>query len=100
MMTPGGRAVSATAAILVVALHILAAPRAVAAQQAPKIAKIGYLDETTPAASVHLVEAFRKGLRELGHVEGKTFVFELRYGETRAERLPGLARELVSLKVD
>jgi ABC-type uncharacterized transport system substrate-binding protein len=49
---------------------------------------------------VHLVGAFREGLRELGHVEGKTFVLELRHAEAKAERLPDLARELVSLKVD
>jgi putative ABC transport system substrate-binding protein len=39
-------------------------------------------------------------LRELGYVEGKTLVLELRYGEARTERLPELARELVGLKVD
>jgi len=71
-----------------------------AAQQAPKIAKIGVLNPATPAATAHFIEAFRQGLRELGHVEGKTFVLEPRYSEARAERLPELARELVSLKVD
>jgi putative ABC transport system substrate-binding protein len=71
-----------------------------AAQQAPKIAKIGWLNPTTPAATAHFLEAFRKGLGDLGHVEGKTFVLEARYGEGRAERFPELARELVSLKVD
>jgi putative tryptophan/tyrosine transport system substrate-binding protein len=39
-------------------------------------------------------------LRELGYVEGKTFVLEIRYGEGRAERIPELARELVGLKLD
>lgn len=39
-------------------------------------------------------------MRELGYVEGKTFVLEIRYGEARSERLPELARELVGLKVD
>jgi putative tryptophan/tyrosine transport system substrate-binding protein len=70
------------------------------AQQPTKITKIGYLLSSTPAAAAHVVEAFRQGLRELGYVEGKTVVLELRYGEARAERLPELARELVSLKVD
>jgi putative ABC transport system substrate-binding protein len=70
------------------------------AQQPKRIAKIGYLGSSTPAASAQNVEAFRRGLRELGHVEGKTIVLELRYGEARAERLPELARELVGLKVD
>jgi putative ABC transport system substrate-binding protein len=46
------------------------------------------------------IAAFRQALRELGYVEGKTFVLEVRYGEGRFERLPELARELVGLKVD
>jgi putative tryptophan/tyrosine transport system substrate-binding protein len=70
------------------------------AQQPKKIAKIGLLAPSTPAAAAHLVEAFRQGLRELGYVEGKTFVLELRYGEARAERISELGRELVGLKVD
>jgi len=70
------------------------------AQQPKKIARIGYLFGSTPAATAHNIEAFRQGLRELGHVEGKTFVLELRYGEARAERFPEIARELVGLKMD
>jgi putative tryptophan/tyrosine transport system substrate-binding protein len=70
------------------------------AQQPKKIARIGYLVPATPATSAHNIEALRQGLRELGYVEGKTFVLELRYGEGRAERFPELARELVGLKVD
>jgi putative tryptophan/tyrosine transport system substrate-binding protein len=70
------------------------------AQQAAKIAKIGFLNPGTTAATAHLLEAFRQGLRDLGHVDGKTFVLELRSAEGRAERLPDLARELVLLQVD
>jgi putative tryptophan/tyrosine transport system substrate-binding protein len=70
------------------------------AQQPKKIPKIAYLAPSTPAAAADLVEAFRQGLRELGYVEGKTFVLELRHGEARADRLPEIARELVGLKVD
>jgi putative ABC transport system substrate-binding protein len=78
----------------------LFAARSLAGQPAPKIARIGYLSPSTPAAVAKNLEAFGQGLRELGHIEGKTFVLELRYAEARAERLPELARELVSLKVD
>jgi putative tryptophan/tyrosine transport system substrate-binding protein len=46
------------------------------------------------------VEAFRKGLRELGYVDGKSINIEFRYADGRTERLPGLAAELVHLKVD
>jgi ABC-type uncharacterized transport system substrate-binding protein len=70
------------------------------AQQAPKVAKIGVLVPSTSAATSHLLVAFRERLREHGHVEGKSFVLEPRYGDSKAERLPELARELVSLKVD
>ncbi len=79
---------------------LLAAPLTAGAAQAPKIAKIGVFVSATPAATAHLIEAFRKGLRELGHVEGKTFILEIRHGEAKAERHPELARELVRLKVD
>jgi len=70
------------------------------AQQPKKIAKIGYLIPSTPAATAQNIEAFRQRLRELGYVDGKSFVLEPRYAEARAERLPELARELVGLKVD
>ena len=79
---------------------LLAAPLAAEAQQPKKIAKIGVLYGGTPASTILLLEAFRQGLRELGYVEGKTFVLEVRYGESRAERSSELARELVSIKVD
>ena len=85
---------------ILVAVVLLAVAVIAEAQQPKKIAKIGYLLPSTPAAAAHLLEAFRQGLRELGYVEGKTIVMELRYGEAKAERLPELARELVRLKVD
>ena len=43
---------------------------------------------------------FARRLRELGYVEGKNIVIEYRYAEGKRERLPDLAAELVSLKVD
>ena len=86
--------------LFALALSILAAPLAADAQQPPKTAKIGVLLATNPAATAHLLEAFRQGLRELGQVEGKTFILAPRYGAARAERLPELARELVSRNMD
>ena len=91
---------SRTLFIAALLLAVTAAGLPVDAQQAPKIARIGFLSPSTPAAAAHVVEAFRQGLRELGYVEGKTFVLELRHGEARFERLPELARELVGLKLD
>jgi putative ABC transport system substrate-binding protein len=89
-----------TFAITALLLAVAVAGPPAHAQQAPKTAKIGILSATTPAALAPGVEAFKQGLRELGWVEGKSFVLEVRYGEGKVERLPELARELVALKMD
>ena len=60
-------------------LAVAAAGSPVDAQQTPKIARIRYLSGATSAAVSHYVESFRQGLRELGYVEGKTVVLEVRY---------------------
>jgi putative ABC transport system substrate-binding protein len=85
------------AVIAVLALSLLAAP--LAAQQAAKVARTGYLS-TNLAANPHIQEAFRQGLRDLGYVEGRNVVIEYRDAEGKPERLPALAAELVALKVD
>jgi putative ABC transport system substrate-binding protein len=84
---------------LIVAGALLAAPFAAGAQQAAKIARIGYLT-SSQGLNPHLPEAFRQGLRDLGYVEGRDLVIEYRDAEGKAERLPALAAELVALKVD
>ena len=89
-----------TFVITALLLAVAAAGPPADAQQAPKTAKIGILSATTPAALAPSVEAFKQGLRELGWVEGKSFVLEVRYGEGKVERLSELARELVALKMD
>jgi putative ABC transport system substrate-binding protein len=50
----------------------------------------------TPA----FIDAFRQGLRELGYIEGKDIVLEIRGGGAKPDRLSDLAAELVRLKVD
>jgi hypothetical protein len=80
---------------------LLGTPLAAVAQQTAKIARIGYLTTADLAtAPHHLREAFFKGLRDLGYVEGRNLVIEYRSAEGKVERLPALAAELVSLKVD
>jgi putative ABC transport system substrate-binding protein len=78
---------------------LLAAPLAAEAQQAAKIARIGYLSLDT-ATSAGNREAFLQGLRDLGYVEGRNVVIQYRDAEGKPERLPALAAELVALKVD
>ena len=70
------------------------------AQEPRKIARIGYLSAGDPVSRAYRVEAFRQGLKGLGYVEGKNIIIEYRYSETRLDRLPELARELVGLKID
>ena len=79
---------------------LLAAPLAVEGQQAVKVVRLGYLVGADLAASPHLHDAFRQGLRDLGYVEGRNLVIEYRSAEGKFERFPALAAELVALKVD
>ena len=70
------------------------------AQQAGKIFRIGFLDNSTASGSAVLVEAFRQELSKLGWIEGKNITIEYRFAEQKLERLPELAGDLVRLKVD
>ena len=72
----------------------------VVAQQPARIHRIGILIPASGSFLSARVEAFRRGLRELGYVEGKNIVIEYRYAEGKGERLPDLVAELVRLKVD
>ena len=59
------------------------------------------LDYSTPdPARLEWWKAFRQALRELGYVEGQSIRFEARWAQGRSDRLPGLAAELVGLRVD
>jgi len=81
---------------------LLVAPFAVEAQQAGKVYRLGVLTPgghpvpslPTTASLLPLI------LRELGYVEGQNLVIEQRFAEGKLDRLPGLARELVQLRVD
>ncbi|HYS92516.1 MAG TPA: ABC transporter substrate-binding protein [Candidatus Acidoferrales bacterium] len=78
---------------------LLALPLPAGAQQAGKVYRVGFLWDS-PAVWPHALEGFRQGLRDLGWVEGQNIVVEYRWAEGRFDRLPGLAEELVRLKVD
>src|SRR5215469_11247921 len=68
------------------------------AQQTKKVFRLGYLSSAVTDSA--RVEAFRRGLRELGYVEGKNIAIEYRYAEGKPDRPAALAAELVRLKVD
>jgi len=61
---------------------------------------IGFLGSASAAAWVPIVAAFRDGLNETGFVEGRNVAIEFRYAEGHYDRLPALAAELVSRKVN
>ena len=83
-------------ATVALVLVLLAAPFAAEAQPAVKVPRIGFLANVRSPGT----EAFQKGLRELGYVEGQNIIVEWRLAEGRFERLPEFAAELVRLKVD
>jgi putative tryptophan/tyrosine transport system substrate-binding protein len=86
---------------VVLALGLTLATIALEAQQAANLPRIGWLataslsDPRIPP----VIQAFRQGLRELGYVEGQNIVIEFRSAEGQYDRLPGLAAELIGLKV-
>jgi len=55
-------------------------------------------------ASERVVKSYedniRAGFRELGYMEGSNFIFDVRYGQGDASRLPALVDELIALKPD
>ena len=70
-------------------------PMAAWAQQ-PSMPVIGFLRSTSSADSGHLVAAFRRGLTEVGFVEGRDVLIEQRWAEGRSDRLSALVADLVN----
>jgi hypothetical protein len=79
---------------ILVAVVLLAVAVIAEAQQAKKVARIGYVSSTddpkTPGPSI---EAFQQGLRDLGYIEGKNILVEYRYAEGISNRMPSLVAE-------
>ena len=77
-------------------LGCVSRPGGVEAQEA-RIRRVGWLAQVPQP---QLLAEFRRGLRELGYLEGSTFTLHEAYGGVTGDRLPGLAQELVNAKVD
>jgi ABC-type uncharacterized transport system substrate-binding protein len=91
---------SAVGVIVMLTLTLLAAPLTAEAQAPRKVHRIGFLWNSSPSLTPHLLEAFRHGLSERGYVEGEHFTLESRYAEGNPALLPGLAAEVVGLQVE
>ncbi|HEV2431509.1 MAG TPA: hypothetical protein VGT43_08355 [Burkholderiales bacterium] len=81
------------------ALVFFASALGAAAQPAGKIHRIGFLWDS-PEVFPDAIEAFRRGLREFGYIEGRNLVIEYRWAHGKPELMRELAEELVRLKVD
>jgi putative tryptophan/tyrosine transport system substrate-binding protein len=83
---------------ILLAVEILFSSHTAAAQQAKKLARIGYL--TLRSTPLDQDEAFKQGLRDLGWIEGQNFTMEWRGAAGKTEKLAELAADLVRIKVD
>jgi putative ABC transport system substrate-binding protein len=81
-------------------LALGAAPLAAEAQHAGKLSRIGVLMGATAETTRPLLRALTEGLRDLGYLEERDYVFDGRYADGRLERLPELAAEFVRLRAD
>jgi putative ABC transport system substrate-binding protein len=70
------------------------------AQQPKSPPRIGYLSVLSPSSDAARFDAFLRGLRALGYIDGQNMIIESRYAEGKLARLPDLAGELARAKVD
>src|SRR3984893_11095168 len=73
-------------------------PLAARAQQ-PAMPVIGFMNAGTPKEDEHLRAAFQQGVNETGYIEGQNVTIEYHWAEGHADRLPGLAADLVRRRV-
>jgi putative ABC transport system substrate-binding protein len=85
--------------LVTLALAILVVPLTAEAQQPKNVPRIGLLITNSRAAESTSIEAFHRGLQELGYVEGQNIMLEYRYADGNLEQLPPFAAELVRLNV-
>jgi putative ABC transport system substrate-binding protein len=86
---------------LTLCFGVIATPLASLAQQPQvKVRQVGFLISETLSDQAGRIEALRAGLGDRGYIEGRNIAIEVRTADGHYDRLPGLAAELVDLKVD
>jgi putative tryptophan/tyrosine transport system substrate-binding protein len=96
----GEKSMTKSVLFWLLATTILTAVLSGEGQPQTKIPKLGWLGGRSPGGPGSGGESFRRALRTLGYVEGKTITIVYRYAEDKLDRLPALAEELVGLNVD
>ena len=95
--------IMAVARVLLLASALVIASGVLEAQQG-KVPRVGLLVLGGPggqgAGSASTIDAFRRGLGELGYVEGRNISIELRFAEGQLDRVPEFAAELLRLDAD
>jgi putative ABC transport system substrate-binding protein len=79
---------------------LVAWPVAPAADETPRVYRVGFVAAQSPSTVPNGVTAFRDRLRELGYVQGENLVIEARWSGNSYDRLPALVDELIARKVD
>ncbi len=88
----------ARAALCTLLASVLIAAPGIAQERVYRIGYVSSSVSTVPNDAS--AEALRRGLLELGYVEGKNLLLEIRFAQGRRERLPELFAELLRLKID
>ena len=86
--------------VVLTAGALLAAPMASFAQQQSKVWRIGFLTNGTVTSTKGQLDAFVRGLNELGYFEGRNIIIESRFAEGKLDRLPALVSELLAQKLE
>jgi putative ABC transport system substrate-binding protein len=73
-------------------------PRAARAQQ-PAMPVVGFLNISSPGASVLALAGLRRGLEQFGYIEGRNIIIEYRWANGEVDRLPALAADLIRRQV-
>ena len=85
---------------ILVATTLLAVAAIAEAQQPKNMPRIGYLGTVSLSINAARANAFRRGLHDLGYMEGKSIIIEWRSADGKLDRLATIATDLVRLKVD
>jgi ABC-type uncharacterized transport system substrate-binding protein len=86
--------------VLVLSALLLVLSFSAQAQQTKKIPRVGFLSPSAISGEFPRFKAFKRGMQELGYVEGQNVLIEHRTAEGKIANFPKLVAELIALKVD